>query len=277
MQKHLGRAVAISAMGVMLCAVSSAQQAPASAQQGPAATANGSTGSAAKATPGAAAKTSQGTATKSGTARALITKKDKVSYAIGMNFGTGLRQQPIEVDPSIVAQGIRDAMSGGKMALTDDEARAVLTELQSELKTKQEAKMAQMGDANKKEGTAFLAANKAKEGVVALPSGLQYKIVKQGTGPKPTASDTVVCNYRGTLIDGKEFDSSYKRGQPASFPVGGVIRGWTEGLQLMPVGSKWELFVPSDLAYGDRGAGPDIGPGSTLIFEVELLSIQGKK
>jgi FKBP-type peptidyl-prolyl cis-trans isomerase FklB len=277
MQKHLGRAVAISAMGVMLCAVSSAQQAPASAQQGPAATANGSTGSAAKATPGAAAKTSQGTARKSGTARALITKKDKVSYAIGMNFGTGLRQQPIEVDPSIVAQGIRDAMSGGKMALTDDEARAVLTELQSELKTKQEAKMAQMGDANKKEGTAFLAANKAKEGVVALPSGLQYKIVKQGTGPKPTASDTVVCNYRGTLIDGKEFDSSYKRGQPASFPVGGVIRGWTEGLQLMPVGSKWELFVPSDLAYGDRGAGPDIGPGSTLIFEVELLSIQGKK
>jgi FKBP-type peptidyl-prolyl cis-trans isomerase len=206
-----------------------------------------------------------------------VTKKDKVSYAIGMNFGTGLRQQPIDVDPSVVAQGLRDAMAGGKLALTGDEAHAVLTELQGELKTKQEAKMAQFGDTNKKEGAVFLEANKAKEGVVALPSGLQYKIVKQGTGPKPTASDTVVCNYRGMLIDGKEFDSSYKRGQPASFPVGGVIRGWTEALQLMPVGSKWELFVPSELAYGDRGAGPDIGPGATLIFEVELLSIQAKK
>jgi FKBP-type peptidyl-prolyl cis-trans isomerase FklB len=145
------------------------------------------------------------------------------------------------------------------------------------LKTKQEAKMAQLGDTNKKEGAAFLAANKTKEGIVALPSGLQYKVEKQGTGPKPAAGDTVTCNYRGTLIDGKEFDSSYKRGQPASFPVSGVIRGWTEALQLMPVGSKWELFIPSDLAYGDRGAGPDIGPGSTLVFEVELLSIAGKK
>ena len=137
--------------------------------------------------------------------------------------------------------------------------------------------MSQLSDANKKEGTAFLAANKAKQGVTTLPSGLQYKIEKEGTGPKPAASDTVVCNYRGTLIDGKEFDSSYKRGQPASFPVSGVIKGWTEALQLMPVGSKWDLYVPAELAYGDRGAGPDIGPGATLIFEVELLSIQGKK
>ncbi|HEY1270579.1 MAG TPA: FKBP-type peptidyl-prolyl cis-trans isomerase, partial [Terriglobales bacterium] len=113
--------------------------------------------------------------------------------------------------------------------------------------------------------------------VVALPSGLQYKVLKTGDGPKPTAEDTVVCQYRGTLIDGKEFDSSYKGGQPATFPVKGVIKGWTEALQLMPVGSKWQLFVPSDLAYGDRGAGPDIGPNSTLIFEVELVSIQAKK
>ena len=267
----------------MLCGVVSAQQTPVNTQQVPPATtktapaATASSGTATKAAPGTTAKTSQGTAAKSGTARALVTKKDKVSYAIGMNFGTGLRQQRIDVDPSVVAQGLRDAMAGGKLALTDDEAHAVLTELQGELKTKQEAKMAQLGDTNKKEGAVFLEANKAKEGVVALPSGLQYKIVKQGTGPKPTASDTVVCNYRGTLIDGKEFDSSYKRGQPASFPVGGVIRGWTEALQLMPVGSKWELFVPSELAYGDRGAGPDIGPGATLIFEVELLSIQAKK
>jgi FKBP-type peptidyl-prolyl cis-trans isomerase FklB len=130
---------------------------------------------------------------------------------------------------------------------------------------------------NKKAGDAFLAANKTKEGVVTLPSGLQYKILKEGTGPKPTPADSVVCNYRGTLIDGKEFDSSYKRGQPATFPVGQVIKGWTEALQLMPVGSKWQLFVPPDLAYGDRGAGPDIGPGATLIFEVELISIKGKE
>src|SRR6202023_2964907 len=132
------------------------------------------------------------------------------------------------------------------------------------------------GEMNKKESVEFLAANKAKDGVVTLPSGLQYKILTAGTGPKPTASDTVVCNYRGTLISGTEFDSSYKRGQPASFPVNGVIKGWTEALQLMPVGSKWQLFVPSDLGYGDRGAGADIGPGATLIFEVELLSIQDK-
>jgi FKBP-type peptidyl-prolyl cis-trans isomerase len=129
---------------------------------------------------------------------------------------------------------------------------------------------------NKKEGAEFLEANKTKEGVVTLPSGLQYKILTEGTGPKPAASDTVVCNYRGTLISGTEFDSSYKRGQPASFPVNGVIKGWTEALQLMPVGSKWQLFVPAELGYGDRGAGGEIGPGATLIFEVELLSIQGK-
>jgi FKBP-type peptidyl-prolyl cis-trans isomerase FklB len=131
-----------------------------------------------------------------------------------------------------------------------------------------------VAQANKKEGDAFLAANKTKEGVVTLPSGLQYKILQQGTGPKPTLNDTVVCNYRGTLIDGKEFDSSYKRGQPETFPVNKIIKGWMEALPLMPVGSKWQLFVPPDLAYGERSAGPDIGPNSTLIFEVELLSIK---
>ena len=135
--------------------------------------------------------------------------------------------------------------------------------------------MAAAGEANKKQGDAFMAANKTKEGVVTLPDGLQYKILTAGTGPKPLATDTVICNYKGTLIDGSEFDSSYKRGQPATFPVGGVIKGWTEALQLMPVGSKWQLFIPSDLAYGDRGQGP-IGPNATLIFEVELVSIQPK-
>ena len=130
------------------------------------------------------------------------------------------------------------------------------------------------GEKNKTEGDAFLAANKAKEGVVTLPSGLQYKIITAGTGPKPTLEQTVVCHYRGTLIDGKEFDSSYKRGQPATFPVKGVIKGWTEVLQLMPVGSKWQVFIPSDLAYGERGAGADIGPNATLVFEIELVAIK---
>lgn len=136
--------------------------------------------------------------------------------------------------------------------------------------------MQQVAETNKKEGEAFLAENKTKDGVVTLPSGLQYKILSAGTGPKPTATDSVVCNYKGTLLNGTEFDSSYKRGQPATFPVNGVIKGWTEALQMMPVGSKWQLFVPSDLAYGQRGPGAGIGPNSMLIFEVELISIQSK-
>jgi FKBP-type peptidyl-prolyl cis-trans isomerase FklB len=207
---------------------------------------------------------------------AFKTQKDKVSYAIGMNVGTTLHRQSVDVDPKLLQQGLEDALAGGKTLLSEDEARAVLTELQTDMRKKQQEKMQLAGEANKKEGDAFLTANKGKDGVVALPSGLQYKIITSGTGPKPTASDTVVCNYRGTLIDGKEFDSSYKRGQPATFPVSGVIKGWTEALQLMPVGSKCQLFIPSGLAYGERGQGGDIGPNATLIFEVELLSIQTK-
>lgn len=180
------------------------------------------------------------------------------------------------MDPAIVARGLRDTLEGAKPLLTDSEAETALNQLQTALKAKQDAERQKMGDANMKEGQEFLAANKTKEGVVTLPSGLQYKILTAGTGPKPAASDTVVCNYRGTFINGTEFDSSYKRGQPATFPVGGVIKGWTEALQLMPVGSKWQLFIPSDLAYGSRGAGGAIGPNATLIFEVELISIQGK-
>jgi FKBP-type peptidyl-prolyl cis-trans isomerase FklB len=223
-----------------------------------------------------AAKTRRAPAAKSPAAPALTTRKDKFSYALGMNLGTSLRKQSVHVDPSILARGLKDALAGGKTALTEDQARATLMEVQTEMRKKQQEQMQQAGEANKKDGEAFLAANKSKDGVVTLPSGLQYKILTPGTGPKPTASDSVVCNYRGTLINGTEFDSSYKRGQPATFPVTGVIKGWTEALQLMPVGSKWQLFVPSDLAYGERSPSPEIGPDSTLIFEVELLSIQDK-
>ncbi len=194
-----------------------------------------------------------------------------------MKMGGNLKKQDVPVDANIFARGMKDALTGTKLLLTDEEAQAAITDVQGELRKKQQEKMQQAGTANKKDGEAFLAGNKGKEGVVTLPSGLQYKIEKEGTGPKPTASDSVSCNYRGTLTNGTEFDSSAKHGgQPATFPVSGVIKGWTEALQLMSVGSKWQLFIPPDLAYGDRGAGPDIGPDSTLIFEVELVSIQDK-
>ena len=267
----------ILAAGMMLLGNAQAQQTPAATTE--------KTPSA-KAQPAAPAKpkapATKATAAKAAAAKivALKTRKDKFSYALGMNLGanlgTNLQKQSVDVDPNIVAQGLKASLAGGKTLLTQEEAEAVLKEVQSELLKKQQEKMQVAGEANKKEGDAFLAANKAKEGVVTLPSGLEYKILKEGTGPKPTASDSVVCNYRGTLINGTEFDSSYKRGQPATFPVKGVIKGWTEALQLMPVGSKWQLFVPSSLAYGERGAGGDIGPGATLIFEVELLSIPEK-
>ena len=197
--------------------------------------------------------------------------------SIGTQVGGNLKKQSVEVDPILVSQGMKDALSGAKPRLTQEEAQAVLTEMQNEVRKEQQAKMQEASAKNKSEGEAFLSANKSKEGVVTLPDGLQYKILNAGTGPKPVASDSVVCNYRGTLINGTEFDSSYKKGQPVTFPVSGVIKGWTEALQLMPVGSKWQLFIPSSLAYGERGAGADIGPDATLIFEVELLSIQEKK
>jgi FKBP-type peptidyl-prolyl cis-trans isomerase len=209
-------------------------------------------------------------------ASALETNKQKASYALGVSIARRLQNSGLEVDTAIFLQGMKDALAGGKLLLTDEEAQAAITALQQEASGKQEAKMKIAGEANKKEGEAFLSANKSKEGVVTLPSGLQYKVEKQGAGPKPLPADTVECNYRGTLIDGKEFDSSYKRGQPATFPVGGVIKGWTEVLQLMPVGSKYQVFIPAELAYGPRGAGADIGPNATLIFEIELLSIKGK-
>jgi FKBP-type peptidyl-prolyl cis-trans isomerase FklB len=204
----------------------------------------------------------------------LKTDRDKASYAIGMNIGQNLRRQSEMIDAAIVERGMKDALTGGKTLLTEDEAKASLMALQTSLRKKQEEQVQQMAETNKKEGDAFLAENKTKAGVVTLPSGLQYKILTEGTGPKPTATDSVVCDYKGTLLDGTEFDSSAKHGGPATFPVNGVIKGWTEALQLMPVGSKWQLFVPADLAYGQRGAGGGIAPNSTLIFEVELVSIK---
>jgi FKBP-type peptidyl-prolyl cis-trans isomerase FklB len=221
------------------------------------------------------------TPAKSATATALTTRTQKFSYALGMDIGSkvgpSLKKQSVEVDPNLVSQGLKDAMAGAKTRLTEQEAQAVLTEVQSEVNKQRQESAQKAAAANKSEGAAFLAANKAKAGVVTLPSGLQYKILKDGTGPKPTPSDTVACNYRGTLINGTEFDSSAKHGEAAKFGVGQVIKGWTEALQLMPVGSKWQLFVPSSLAYGERGAGGDIGPDATLIFDVELLSIEKAK
>jgi FKBP-type peptidyl-prolyl cis-trans isomerase FklB len=269
MLKSLTTAVLLAA-GTMLVANGSAQQTPAATTP----TAPATT------TPKAPAK-KPATATKSAVAApALKTRKEKFSYALGMNIGNGLgtnlKKQSVEVDANLVAEGLKDSMGNGKTRLTEDEAKAVLTEVQNEVRQQQQGKVKEAADKNKTEGETFLAANKSKDGVVTLPSGLQYKIMTEGTGAKPTAADTVVCNYRGTLLDGTEFDSSYKRGQPATFPVSGVIKGWTEALQLMPTGSKWQLFIPANLAYGDKGAGGEIGPGATLIFEVELISIQDK-
>jgi FKBP-type peptidyl-prolyl cis-trans isomerase FklB len=274
--RNFTQVVPILAVGMMLLGDAQAQQTPtATTEQAPAAKAQPAAPAKPKA-PATKANAAKAPTAKGAAPTTLKTPKDKFSYALGMNLGASLHKQSVDVDPNMVAQGLRAALAGGKTLLTQDEAQAALMEVQNELRKKQQEKMQVAGEANKKEGEAFLAANKGKEAVVTLPSGLEYKILKEGTGPKPTASDSVVCNYRGTLINGTEFDSSYKRGQPATFPVNGVIKGWTEALQLMPVGSKWQLFVPSSLAYAERGAGGEIGPNATLIFEVELLSIQEK-
>jgi len=207
-------------------------------------------------------------------APALKTEKDKLSYAMGMDLGNQLKTRAVDIDPAIFGRGLADALAGGKTLLTAEEAKAIITELQKAMLVKQAAEAKIVGDKNKAEGDAYMAANKVKEGVISLPSGIQYKVLTAGTGKMPTAENTVICQYRGTLIDGKEFDSSYARKQPATFPVKGVIKGWTEVLQLMPVGSKWQVFIPASLAYGERGSGPVIGPNATLIFEIELVAIK---
>ncbi|HEY3277200.1 MAG TPA: FKBP-type peptidyl-prolyl cis-trans isomerase [Syntrophorhabdaceae bacterium] len=208
------------------------------------------------------------------TPTALKTPKEKLSYSIGVDIGNTIKRQQIETDPSVLAQGLKDAVSGSKLLLTDQEMREIMVAFQKDMVAKQTEMLKKVGETNKKEGDAFLAENKKKPGVVTLPDGLQYKVIKEGTGKMPKATDTVTVQYRGTLVNGSEFDSSFKRGEPATFQVSGVIPGWTEALQKMKTGSKWQLFVPPNLAYGERGAGNIIGPNSTLIFEVELVSIK---
>jgi FKBP-type peptidyl-prolyl cis-trans isomerase FklB len=279
MRKLTFTTASLLAAGTLVLGYAQAQQTPAtSTQQPPAAKTQAAPAAGTQKSP--AAKTGTAAKPKVQTPLVLKTQKDKASYAIGMSMGMSLaaklHQQPVDVDQAILLRGVKDSLAGGKLLLTEEEARAALTQLSLEARKKMEEKMKVAGDANKKEGDEFLSANRSKDGVVTLPSGLQYKILTEGTGPKPAATDSVSCNYRGTLINGTEFDSSYKRGQPATFKVNGVIKGWTEALQLMPVGSKWQLFIPSELAYGERGPSPEIGPNSTLIFDVELLSIEPK-
>lgn len=204
---------------------------------------------------------------------ALKDEKDRISYSIGHQIGGDFKQQGIELNPDVFVKGVRDALTGAQSALTDEEISKTLGELQKSLVAKRQAEQKETGEKNLTAGKAFLDENAKKPGVVTLPSGLQYLVIKEGTGAKPKGTDTVKVHYKGTLTDGTEFDSSYQRGEPAEFRVDQVIKGWTEGLQLMKEGSKWQLFIPAALAYGDRGTGP-IAPNSTLIFDVELLGIE---
>ncbi len=206
----------------------------------------------------------------------LKTQKEKVSYAIGIDMGNSLKRNSIDVDVEMLVKGMRDSLSGGKALMTDQEVRETLIAFQKEFQAKQQEKMKALAEKNKKEGDAFLAENKKKEGVKTLPSGLQYKVISEGKGVSPKETDTVTVHYRGTLIDGTEFDSSYKRNEPATFPVNGVIKGWTEALQLMKEGAKWKLFIPANLAYGESGR-PGIPPNAVLIFDVELIKIGAKE
>jgi len=199
--------------------------------------------------------------------------EDRVSYGIGMNIGRDFKKQDLNINPELVAKGISDSVAGKETLMTEEEVQATIAELQQQLQAKKEAEMKVMGEKNQAEGAKFLAENAKKDGVKTTASGLQYQVIEPGSGPTPKAEDKVQVNYRGSLVDGTEFDSSYKRGQPATFPVNGVIKGWTEVLQLMKEGAKYKVFIPSDLAYGERGAAPVIGPNATLIFEVELLKV----
>jgi FKBP-type peptidyl-prolyl cis-trans isomerase FklB len=203
----------------------------------------------------------------------LTSPQAQTSYAIGINIGANLRSDGVDLDADAFLKGVKDALTKAKPVMTGEQISAALNQLQRDIDTRHNEKMAAQAAANTAQGGVFLKANGAKPGVITLPSGLQYQVLSAGTGVTPKASDTVVCNYRGTLIDGTEFDSSAQHGGPANLPVGGVIPGWTEALLKMPVGSKWRLFVPADLAYGTRGSGEDIGPNAVLVFDIELLAI----
>ena len=204
----------------------------------------------------------------------LKTLQDSVSYSIGMDIGRNLKGQMIDVNPDALAQALKDLNGDSKPMLTDAQARSAMMAFQTQMMATHAEKMKTAGEKNKKDGEVFLAENKKKEGVVTLPSGLQYKVLTMGNGKKPRATDKVTLNYRGVLIDGTEFDNSYKRGEPAVFPVNGIIKGLSEALQLMPVGSKWQIVIPADIAYGEQGAGAQIAPNAVLIFEIELLGIK---
>ncbi len=204
----------------------------------------------------------------------LKTLKQRSSYAIGLDIGQNLKTQGIDIDPDVFAKGVTDALGGGKSLMTKEEIAATMLELQKTVGAKQKDRFVNESKKNKTEGDTFLAENTKKAGVKTLPSGLQYRVVKEGAGATPKLTDTVTTHYRGALLDGTVFDSSYDRKQPASFPVNKVIKGWTEALQLMKVGDKWQLFIPSDLAYGEHGAGEDIPPNATLVFDIELLDIK---
>ncbi len=200
--------------------------------------------------------------------------REKVSYSIGLDIGSTFKKQYMDVDMDVLMRGLKDGMSGAKPAMSEEEVRATMTAYSKTMMEKQAQRTKESAATNLEKGQKFLEENKSKEGVKTTASGLQYKVLTEGNGPSPKDTDTVVTNYRGTTIDGKEFDSSYKRNEPATFPVNRVIKGWTEALQMMKTGSKYQLFIPANLAYGERGAGQDIGPNSTLIFEVELLEIK---
>lgn len=199
--------------------------------------------------------------------------KDKISYIIGRDMAANFQKQGIEIEPEALLSGLKDAIGGTPSKLSQEEIQNTMMQLQMQMQEKQQASAGASGEQNKQEGEAFLQENKEKEGVHTLPSGLQYQVLESGSGKTPSASSQVTTHYEGTLINGTVFDSSYERGEPATFPVNGVIAGWTEALQLMKEGDKWRLFIPGNLAYGSRGAGADIGPNSTLIFDVELLQV----
>jgi FKBP-type peptidyl-prolyl cis-trans isomerase FklB len=207
-----------------------------------------------------------------------MSEKEKLSYSLGYTQGAGMagffKAQSVDVDTNIIMKALNDGLTGAKAPLTEQEMQGIIATFQKDMTAKKAATMKEAGEKNKQAGEAFLSLNKKKEHVVTLPSGLQYKVLKAGTGNTPKATDKVKVNYQGKLIDGTEFDSSYKRGEPAVFQVDKVIAGWTEALQLMKEGSKWEVYIPSNLAYGERGGGPVIGPNATLIFEIELISIE---
>ena len=207
-------------------------------------------------------------------ATSLATDKDKLSYSIGADLGKNFKTQGIEINPDALAKGMQDGMTGTQLILTEQQMKDVLNKFQKDLMAKRSADFNKKSDENKSKGEAFLSDNKAKTGVVVLPSGLQYKIIDAGTGAKPGKTDTVTVEYTGHLIDGTVFDSTEKTGKPATFQVSQVIPGWTEALQLMPAGSTWEIYVPSGLAYGPRSVGGPIGPNETLIFKIHLISVK---